>query len=174
MRVASETEMRVALVATMVLVFTLLSGQKAWACDCVTLSPSESFKNADVVFEGHLLRVQREPGNEIFFTYVFSVDKTVEGPILKTVTIEGSYSDCDANFVADVQYRVYARIYNGKLGTGSCAGNEVVAVLRRNVSYSSGSAAPVWPRRLANIAAVCGLGVLLGSGVFVWRRYLRK
>ena len=166
--------MRVALVATMVLVFALLSGQKAWACDCVTLSPSESLKNADVVFEGHLIRVQREPGNEIFFTYVFSVDKSVKGPILKTVIIEGSYSDCDANFLPDVQYKVYAKNYNGRLGAGSCSGNEVLALIRRNVSYSALTSAPVWRHGLANIAVACGLGVLLGSGVFVWRRYLKK
>jgi len=58
----------------MAAVLVLTAGSTALACDCITLSPSESFQNADVVFEGELIQIKPIPGNSVETTaYTFRV-----------------------------------------------------------------------------------------------------
>jgi len=164
---------RLILFGTTVLVLLVLA-QTVQACDCVTLSPRESFDRANVVFEGELLGVSRTPGRVGFrMGYHFEVSRSLKGQPPSVVIILSDDSDCDAQFMPNVIYRVYAQSYEEGLTSSSCAGNEVLGVIRRDRSYRTVDV-PLWRRGLINVAAACGLGVLLGSGVFVWRRYIKK
>lgn len=108
-----------------ILVLMLITGARALAWDCVSSSPEESFRRADVVFEGEVVRVDRNK-DDTSTTYTFSVSKILKGPRVKEVTIFGTGSSCSATFVRNVAYRVYASEYKGKLMSGACSGNVVL------------------------------------------------
>ena len=115
----------------MAAMLVLTAGSTALACDCITLSPSESFQEADVVFEGELIQIKPIPGNSIETTaYTFRVRRSLKGSLASEVTLIQLSTDCDAVFSPDTLYRVYARQSEGKLSSGSCFGNEVLAVRR--------------------------------------------
>lgn len=103
----------------------LITGARALAWDCTSASPEESFRRADVVFEGEVVRVDRNK-EDASTTYTFSVSKVLKGPSVKEVIIFGTGSSCSATFVRDVAYRVYASEYKGKLMSGACSGNVVL------------------------------------------------
>jgi|GEM_PF-1974305 len=167
--------MRLALFAAAVLILMLFAGNGVRACDCVTLSPDKSFENADFVFEGQLLGIEPVQSNELYgFVYVFKINQTLKGPNLRTVALAGDNTNCDAQFKPNVVYRVYARSNNGTLVSGSCSGNQVVGFFRVYRGFTTIDHAALWQRPFMKVLAVCGLGVLLGSGVFVWRRCIRK
>jgi hypothetical protein len=115
--------MRILLLSTIALVLVLIAGQTTLACECLTLTPSESLKRADLVFEGELVRIAQDP---IKPTYTFSVNKLLKGSRVTEVIIHSMGSDCDARFDPDVIYRVYARTYEGKLISGLCSGNKIL------------------------------------------------
>jgi len=167
-----------AVIATAVLFFTLLACDTARACDCVPLSSSEGLQNADVVFEGELIGVSRLPLTSHFsLAYTFEVHKSLKGSAGTVVSIFGDGTGCDAHFETDFVYRVYAKDVDGALTSGKCAGNELLDAGPRIVSRSksvSHIGPSYWQRRLISIVEICGLGVLWGSGVFVWRRYLTR
>lgn len=117
--------MRKLLLSIMALALTLIAGQTALACDCATLSPSEAFKRAELVFEGEVVRVAQDP---IKPAYTFSVSKVLKGSSVSEVIIHGTGTDCDPHFDLDVIYRVYARSFEGKLISGLCSGNKVLKV----------------------------------------------
>lgn len=108
-----------------ILFLMLITGARVLAWDCSTSSPEESFRRADVVFEGEVVRVDRNK-EDSSTTYTFSVSKILKGPNVKEVTVFGTGSSCSATFVQDVAYRVYAREYKGKLMSGACSGNVVL------------------------------------------------
>ncbi|HJT66531.1 MAG TPA: hypothetical protein VJ749_08760 [Pyrinomonadaceae bacterium] len=168
--------MRLALFATTLVLLTLLACDTARACECVPLSSSESFKNADVVFEGELLDIAGlPPGSRFPLSYRFKVHKSLKGGIGRFVNVFGDGSDCDSYFAPGFIYRVYAKDVNGMFTSGSCSGNEIIGaatVVARTFTYAPPRIN--WQRLFMNTLAICGFGVLLGSGVFVWRRYLRS
>src|SRR6185503_14149742 len=101
--------MRLALFATMVLLLTLVASDTALACNCFPLSPAESFKNADVVFEGELLGITRlPPASRYSLAYRFKVRKAVKGWFGNVVSVFGDGTDCDPFFAPGFVYRVYA------------------------------------------------------------------
>ena len=168
-------QMRVVLFSAVMLVLMLFGGNTARACDCVTLSSKESFENADLVFTGELLGINQVPVyGRHSFDYVFRIDATLKGPHLKTVVIPGSDTDCDANFQPNLVYRVYARNYDGDFVSGACSGNEVVGLKTVYAAHATIDQAAFWQRRFVNVLAVVGLGFLMGSGAFVWRRYVKR
>src|SRR6185503_5719044 len=114
--------MRTLLLSTMALVLMLIAGQSALACECLTVSPSESFKRADVVFEGELAR--KTEGH--YAEYTFNVSKTLKGGSVTEVTIYRTGMNCDAYFDFDTVYRVYAYNFEGKLRSGLCSGNKIL------------------------------------------------
>jgi hypothetical protein len=64
----------------MAAVLMLTAGSTALACDCITLSPSESFQEADVVFEGELIQIKPIAGNVLETTaYTFRVRRLLKG-----------------------------------------------------------------------------------------------
>ena len=167
--------MRVAFFAATVLILVLFNGNTARACDCVTLAPDESFENADLVFTGELIAIKRVLSDRLHsFDYVFRIDATLKGPYLKTVLITGSDTDCDPNFQPNVVYRVYARNYDGSFVSGACSGNELVRLKTVYPPQTAIDDPALWWRGFMDLLAVCGLGVLLGSGAFVWQRYVKK
>lgn len=114
----------------MVLLLMLSVSSTALACDCITLKPEESFKQADVVFEGQLIRSTNNPnasplGKNI--SYTFEVRNMLKGPAAKELTLVGGQSNCDFFFYPYTVYRVNARRIDGELFTGSCSGNEVLS-----------------------------------------------
>ena len=166
--------MRLALFATTVLLLTLLACDTARACDCRPVSAAESFNKADVVFEGELLDIIGLPQTSRFsLAYRFKIRKSLKGPPGGFVSVFGDGSDCDSYFAPGFVYRVYASDVDGTLTSGTCSGNEIIGtVAPRSFTYVQPRFD--WQRWFMNMLAVCGLGVLLGSGVFVWRRYLTK
>jgi hypothetical protein len=169
-----NTDMRAALFATAILFLTLLASDSALACNCLPLSPSESLKNADVVFEGELIRRTLLPESSGFsLAYTFRVNKSLKGTTDSVVSVFAKGSDCDAYFEPGFMYQVYADEGDGTLTSETCSGNAIVGVIVPR-SYSYIQARPYWQPLFAKMVAVCGFGVLLGSGVFVWRRYLTK
>ena len=171
--------MRIALFAT-TLLFMLVASETALACDCVPLSPVESYNNADVVFEGELIRTTSLPLSSRFaFAYTFKVNRPLKGSAGTVVSIFGAGNECDATYEPGFVYRVHAKEADGTLTSGACAGNAIVGAanarlgmfVSRTFSYSQ---PPYWQRWLMSTLQICGLGVLLGSGVFVWRRYFMK
>ena len=166
--------MRLALFATTVLLLTLLACDTARACNCLPVSPSESMMNADVVFDGELIRITRLPSSSSYsVAYTFKVHKSLKGTADSVVSLFSDGTDCDAYFEPGFIYRVYASDVDGAFRSGTCAGNEIMgAVAPRSFTYVQPH--PYWSRLFMNLLAVCGLGVLLGSGVFVWRRYVTK
>ena len=165
--------MRIASFAAMVLALTLLAGNSALACDCVTLSPNESLRNADVVFEGTLLgitSVRLASGESL--AYTFKVDKSLKGPTTSTVMLDTLDSDCDASFKPQLIYRVYARDDgSGRLISSACAGNEILGTHYTYTSHASSSSFRLW---YMPVFEIFGLGVLLGTSVFLWRKYVTK
>jgi hypothetical protein len=175
MRVSLFASTRVALIATTFLLLTLLGCDTALACNCLPLSPNESLRNADVVFEGRLLGVTRLPSSSRFsLAYTFDVRTSMKGSVSTVVSIFGEGSECDAYFEPGFIYRVYANNNDGTFTSGSCSGNQIIGTFTsRSISYGP-PPQPYWQRIFLSLVEVCGLGVLLGSGVFVWRRCVAK
>ena len=170
--------MRLALFATTLLLM-LLACETALGCNCLPLSPVESYQNADVVFEGELIRTTSLPSSSSFsFAYTFKVARSLKGSPGTVVAIFGDGSECDARYEPGFIYRVYAKETDRTLTSGTCAGNELVGAANEMVGMFvpavSYAQPPYWERWLMSVLQICGLGVLLGSGVFVWRRYFMK
>lgn len=122
--------MRLISFSALVLLLIVSVSSTALACDCITLKPEEGFKQADIVFEGQLIRSTNNPNASVFgknISYTFEVRKVLKGPAAKELTLVGGQSDCDFFFVPYTVYRVNARRSNGELFTGSCFGNEVLS-----------------------------------------------
>jgi len=117
--------MRKIIFAASLLFLISIAGDGALAWDCASLSPEESFRRASVVFEGEVVRVDRNK-EDASTTYTFSVSKVLKGPSVKELTVFGTGSSCSATFVLNVAYRVYATEYKGKLMSGACSGNVVL------------------------------------------------
>lgn len=164
----------------------MIACETALACDCLPLSPVESYKNADVVFEGELIRTTSLPLSSRFaFASTFKVTRSLKGSAGTVVAIFADGNECDATYEPGFVYRVYAKEADGTLTSGACAGNSIVGAANniggadknvgmfvlRTFSYPQPS---YWRKFLISTLQICGLGVLLGSGVFVWRRYFVK
>ena len=88
----------------------------------MTPPASESFKRADLVFEGEVVRKTEIP---IRGAYIFRVSKLLKGSPVSEITIAGTGYNCDAWFTTDVVYRVYADYVHGKLISNQCSGNKL-------------------------------------------------
>ena len=172
--------MRLALLATTALLLTLLACESVLACNSLPVSPVESYKNADVVFKRELVHSKRLPSSSsVSFSYTFAVNRSLKGPDGTVVSIFGAGSEGDASYEPGFLYPVYAKEADDTLTGETCAGNSIIGAanemagvfVSRTFSYSP----PLyWQRWLMSGLQICGLGVLLGSGVFVWRRYFMK
>ena len=163
--------MRLALFATTILALMLLASDTALACNCLPMSTAENLNRADVVFEGELIRTTPLPQTSSFtMAYTFKVNKAMKGTSAgEVVSIFGQGSECEARFDSGFIYRVYATDLDGTLRTWMCSGNEIVGAAVPRAFAWAHPRFP-WQRFVMNTLAVCALGVLLGSGAFVWRK----
>jgi len=148
--------MRILLYSTLVLLLVLSAGNTALGCDCLDLTPSQSFAEADFVFEGDLIR-STQSDNKI--NYVFRVRNVFKGPHVTEATIVSSVTNCDADFSPNVGYRVYARDFEGELNSSSCFANQVIWVTR----IDHGKAALykfVWQHWYTKALALAGIALL--------------
>lgn len=109
----------------------LYTSSVCFACDCVTLSQAESFRRADLVFEGEVILI-KQTGIET--AYTLRVRKLLKGQAQKEIVLHGGRTNCDYEFFPDRTYLVYARYYEEKLITSACSGNKVLKVSRKDVT----------------------------------------
>lgn len=110
-----------------VIVFALGASTEGLAFDCAEASPAESFRRADFVFEGEVVRVNYDRNGTI---YTFRIDKSLKGNVSGQIVITGGTSSCDATFSPQLQYLVYAKKSGDKIVSGQCAGNRVLNTKR--------------------------------------------
>jgi hypothetical protein len=143
-----------------------------FACDCVTLPEKESFQNADVVFEGEVVRINETTGD---ITYTFRVQKSLKGVNSGEVTIVEGHTNCDSVFAKDVIYRVYAKTFQNKLSAGQCSGTKVLGFFRRtSIQGSQWWHAPSWFERNKDVLMVLSLAVVMSLIIWlslgIWRK----
>lgn len=155
--------MRIHLISSAVWLVLMLSST-AWACDCVTGSPAESFRNADVVFHGELIRITPTSSGT---AYTFRVKEVFKGSPASELTLEQGSTDCDATFAPNILYRVYARRSEGKLFSGSCFGNELIRATRMRTGLASTTASESLLLKLFPVAV---FGLLATLILFLRRR----
>lgn len=156
--------MRTLIVSVAALLVLLTLSSTVWACDCVTGTPEESFRAADVVFHGEVIRSNTSTSER---TYTFSVKEVFKGSPASELTLEQGFTDCDATFAPNILYRVYARRSEGKLFSGTCFGNELIRVTRMRTSLASTSANGSLLLKLFPVAV---LGLLAALILFLRRR----
>ena len=155
--------MRIPIASIAVLLVLLTQSSTVWACDCVTGTPAESFRAADVVFHGELIRITPTSTGS---AYTFRVREVFKGPPASELTLEQGFMDCDATFAPNILYRVYARRFEGKLSSGVCSGNELIRVTRMRTDLASSR---VTTSLLPKLFLVVAIG-LTAIGIWLWRR----
>jgi hypothetical protein len=130
-----------------------LSAGTAFACDCLTLTPEESFEKADTVFLGKVVGAENAGP---YTYYKFEVQRTIKGDQSHWV-IKSRNTDCDYEFYAGATYLVYAHNYQGSLFAPSCSSTIMVAAAPGpNTRYR-----PAPDHRQRNVVVAIGLFVLL-------------
>ena len=144
--------MRIFLLTMLSLFIVVLAGSKSFACDCSTRSPDESFREADVVFEGQVVRITPTDQGT---AYTFQVGRLLKGTPTREITLFQLNTDCDSEFGRDVIYKVFAKKFEERLSSGTCSGNQVLGMLKVNpplrmVSKRSGmSQRRCWPNDIS-------------------------
>ena len=156
-----------------ILLFALMLtlGSTVFACDCNDLTPQQSLKEADVVFEGELIRsapITDRPSFGRDITYTFRVSHSLKGPAVSEITLVGGHTDCDFYFFPNIVYRVYARRDGAELFTGSCLANQVLRTNR----ISSHVGMTTFPWRSWYTTALIIAGICLATLLIV--RFLLK
>jgi hypothetical protein len=123
-----KSPLRIASLPVFLLLSLMAMTRTSLACDCVTAPENESFRNADLVFEGELIRIAEVDHRTV---YTFAVSKALKGPVEREVIITDTGTNCDAQFWPEVIYRVYARRFDGKFTSGQCSGNKTLKVKKR-------------------------------------------
>ncbi|NIV00519.1 MAG: hypothetical protein GWN55_04190, partial [Phycisphaerae bacterium] len=99
-------------------------------CSCRYLSPSEAFREADVVFSGH---VAKNTGAGLLSRSVtFTVTESWKGVSTSRVTVysTGDSGSCGFPFAVGTAYLVYGREVNGRLFTSLCTRTSSVSMPR--------------------------------------------
>lgn len=154
--------MRIPLAFIAVLLLLTLSST-VWACDCGGSSEDESFRNADVVFEGI---VDRKIPTSSGTTYTFQVMKSLKGLPASEFTLEQKTFNCDPTFWEHTIYRVYARRREGKLFSSVCFGNQVLGVFQQKKEHAA------WHLKTSLqliLFVFVGIG-LTAAGLWLWDR----
>jgi hypothetical protein len=152
------SSMRMLSFSTFFLLLTITIAKTVIACDCVTLSPNESFQNADVVFEGEVVRIsQVDQGT----AYTFKVDKSLKGSAVSEVIVFEGTTNCDSHFWPDILYRVYVRKFQEKLTSGVCSGNEVLKTKTINPSKVGWQDFSPWQYWYVKTFVIIGVSLLI-------------
>ena len=119
-------------IALLLLFLILAMARTTLACDCFVLDEKESFRRAELVFEGEVVRIAGDNQRPV---YTFAVQKLLKGSAVREVNIYSTGSNCDSDFSPNIIYRVHARRYEGKLISGQCSGNKVLKTKKAQHSH---------------------------------------
>jgi len=93
------------------------------ACDCLDLSPPDSFKAADLVFVGNVVASN---GTASEPNATFRVEQILKGTQSGQVVIASHMTDCDRSFQTGNTYIVYARQWDGTFFAPTCLSTTLV------------------------------------------------
>ena len=105
------------------------------ACSCAQMSQEEALSNADVAFVGVVAAID-DPGvgplvnSGEQLRYTFAVESEIKGELASTIGLFSARSgaSCGQEFALAQRWRVFAYVdETGRLGSGLCSGNELLA-----------------------------------------------
>jgi hypothetical protein len=94
----------------------------AYGCDCATLTSEESFSQADLVFQGRVIRIEPTGSDR---TVTFEVKRFLKGPSTNYISLYQGKSNCDFQFVEGWSYLVYANASGGRFVASTCSSTQV-------------------------------------------------
>jgi len=151
---------------------------QVFACSCIQMNQAVALSNADVAFVGVVAAVVDDPGggplvgSGDLLRYTFAVEQTLKGEAQTgfDVLSARSSASCGMEFAAAQRWRVYAYAENGKLQTGLCSGNELLA---EGVPIPPIQSPPA-PPPAALLVAIGALIVLAGISGWAFTRRSRS
>src|SRR5262249_42911339 len=142
---------------------TIFTAANCYACDCVTPSEPESFKAADFVFSGKVIRIDNSGPIDLF---TFKVEQSLKGNNSDEIIIAGEKSDCDFDFALNGTYKVYARKFKGQLFAGACSGTKALIVASSSQRDLEASKSPDNYQKILLITGLSTL-TLLSIGLLI-------
>jgi hypothetical protein len=141
------------------------------ACSCAQTTPDEALNNARFAFVGVVAAIDDPSIGPLVGTgdplqYTFAVEQTLKGELGERIRVfsarEGA--SCGQEFALAQRWRVYAYVdEEGRLGSGLCSGNELLA---EGAPIPPASPTPL---TLPPVAVLVALGVaLVVAGFSVW------
>ena len=108
---------------TAVLTAVWLAPNRAAACKCALLAPSEAAAQASAVFEGRVVEISDLPGEQPRRSVTLRVLRTWKGMKSEraTITTATESAACGIEFARDKNYLVYASEQDGALSANSCS-----------------------------------------------------
>jgi hypothetical protein len=158
-----------------ILALILLASGNGLACDCNTLSRSESFNVSDSVFSGRVVRVEDSGANRLF---TFKVEQSLKGDNAGEAVISSGLTNCDYDFNLDGNYVVYARRSEGRLRASICLSTAALPVSKEPGKDSGSTPTQLSSKPHSNfwqVASVTGVSVSLSLMVgFLVKRFWRR
>ncbi|MBV9960552.1 MAG: hypothetical protein JO360_19140 [Acidobacteria bacterium] len=111
-----------------------LSAGSVLACDCKTLTPGESFAEADIVFMGKMVGMEPSAG---YAYYKFEVQRTLKGDESQRL-VKVRNMTCNLEFFPGATYLIYAQGFGKAFIAAPCSNSMMVAAAdapRPNVRY---------------------------------------
>jgi hypothetical protein len=152
----------------------------AYGCDCTTMNQEESFRRAETVFMGKVVRIEPTGLRQ---KVTLEVKRVLKGESTNYVSLyQGRPSSCDYQFVQGGRYLVYANAYDGELSASICSSTTVFnyrgcgsgRLRTRNYMYLGGlSPSRFSYGEMALITAFC-VSVSLSVGFFATRLWRRR
>jgi hypothetical protein len=151
---------------------------QVFACSCIQMNQALALSNADVAFVGVVAAIDDPGGGPLVGTgdllrYTFAVEQTMKGEAQTgfEVLSARSSASCGMEFAAAQRWRVYAYAESGKLQTGLCSGNELLA---ERVPIPPIQSPPTAPPPAALLVAIGALIVLAGISGWAFTRRSRS
>ena len=104
------------------LIVMLFAYSVAYGCDCATLTSEESFRQADLIFQGRVVRIESSGLDRIV---TFEVKRFLKGPSTNYISLYQGKSNCDFQFVEGWGYLVYANAVGGRFVASTCSSTQV-------------------------------------------------
>ena len=144
---------------------------RVMACSCAQTTPAQALSHAAAAFVGVVAAIDDPSIGPVVSTgdplqYTFAVEQALKGELAERVLVfsarEGA--SCGQEFALAQRWRVYAYVdEEGRLGSGLCSGNELLA---QGAPIPPQSPAPL---TLPPAAVLVALGVgLVVAGFSVW------
>ena len=165
-----------ALFATLI---TLAPTAQVFACSCIQMNSALALSNADVAFVGVVATVDDPGGGPLvgsgdMLRYAFAVEQTLKGEAQTAFEVLSARSSasCGMEFAAAQRWRIYAYAdETGKLQTGLCSGNELLA---EGVPIPPIQSPPPAPPPAALLVAIGTLIVVAGISGWAFTRRSRS